>query len=148
MQYNLSYLSLFVGIKEHVWANTGTRGLVLIDGPSVSMNFLERKQNRSLTVPHVLLDTSFSFIFQTREAKVGNHHKHRASSANNRSRQKKFWLKACVVHSGLLSHQCIIPICTILQSTLLPWKMGRASFKTRFAHINNFKIYEISSSGL
>ncbi|XP_036936596.1 centrosomal protein of 126 kDa [Acanthopagrus latus] len=48
-------------VREHVGASTGTRGLVLIDGPS------------------------------TREAKVGNHHKHRASSANNRSRyQKKF----------------------------------------------------------
>ncbi|KAM9359606.1 centrosomal protein of 126 kDa [Symphorus nematophorus] len=46
-------------VREQVGSNTGTRGLVLIDGPS------------------------------TREVKVKNHHKHRASSANNRSRYQK-----------------------------------------------------------
>ncbi|XP_040902677.1 centrosomal protein of 126 kDa [Toxotes jaculatrix] len=48
-------------VREHVGSNTGTRGLALIDAPS------------------------------TKEMKVTNHHKHRASSANNRSRYlKKF----------------------------------------------------------
>lgn len=30
---------LFVGVREHVGDNTGTRGLVHIDRPSVSVNF-------------------------------------------------------------------------------------------------------------
>ncbi|XP_044059172.1 centrosomal protein of 126 kDa isoform X2 [Siniperca chuatsi] len=48
-------------VREHVRGYTGTRGLVLSDAPSTS------------------------------EVKVSNHHKHRASSANNPSRyQKKF----------------------------------------------------------
>uniref|UniRef100_A0A3B4V6J3 Centrosomal protein 126 n=1 Tax=Seriola dumerili TaxID=41447 RepID=A0A3B4V6J3_SERDU len=48
-------------VREHVASKTGTRGLVLIDAPS------------------------------TKEIKVTNHLKHRASSANNRSRYlKKF----------------------------------------------------------
>ncbi|XP_037632153.1 centrosomal protein of 126 kDa isoform X1 [Sebastes umbrosus] len=48
-------------VREHVGGNTGTCGFVLIDAPS------------------------------TREVKVTNHHKHRASSAPNRSRyQKKY----------------------------------------------------------
>uniref|UniRef100_UPI0037E7B0C0 centrosomal protein of 126 kDa n=1 Tax=Semicossyphus pulcher TaxID=241346 RepID=UPI0037E7B0C0 len=48
-------------VREHVGANSGIHGLVVIDSPS------------------------------TREVKVTNHHKRRASSANNRSRyQKKF----------------------------------------------------------
>ncbi|KAM7398990.1 hypothetical protein PAMP_018287 [Pampus punctatissimus] len=54
-----SCLSLFLVVREHVGGNTGTRGLVLIDAPS------------------------------TKEIKATNHHKHRASSANNRNRYQK-----------------------------------------------------------
>ncbi|KAM7412720.1 hypothetical protein PAMA_020209 [Pampus argenteus] len=46
-------------VREHVGGNTGARGLVLIDAPS------------------------------TKEIKATNHHKHRASSANNRNRYQK-----------------------------------------------------------
>lgn len=50
---------------QSVREHTGTRGLLLIDAPS------------------------------TREMKATSHHKHRASSANNRTRhQKKSWLQA------------------------------------------------------
>ncbi|TNN68689.1 hypothetical protein EYF80_021098 [Liparis tanakae] len=48
-------------VRAHVGADTGSRGLVLTEAPSM------------------------------REVKVTSHHKHRASSANNRTRyQKKF----------------------------------------------------------
>jgi len=54
---------------------------------------------------------TFFFCFQMREVKVTSHHKHRASSANNRTRyQKKFWHSARMVHNGFLSHQCFIPV--------------------------------------
>ncbi|XP_070825723.1 centrosomal protein of 126 kDa [Chaetodon trifascialis] len=46
-------------VREHMGGNTGTRGLVLIDGPS------------------------------TREVKVTNHQKHRPSSTNSHSRSQK-----------------------------------------------------------